>query len=448
MGGHGGEGGAGEGGQLFPTTGSAGGGGEGPCQNLECSVVECDGEAKTTVSGVVYDPAGRVPLYNVTVYIPNAPLSPIADGATCETCAANLSGDPIAATLTDTEGHFVLEDVPVGENIPLVIQVGKWRREFVLPSVEACVDTPTVDHEVRLPRNQAEGHIPLIALTTGGFDPLECLVRKMGIDDAEFTSEGGSGRIHLFHGREGGERFADTLNGGAAFTPANNLWDTLDGLMRYDVVLLACEGEQFPETKPPAALQAMHDYASAGGRIFASHWHNIWMEFGPTPWPELADWDFQSDPLEPFTSHIDTSFPKGAALSDWLVNVEASQTPGEIQVLDPQHSILTVNDQLTTRWAYSEAPHDPGVQYFTYNTPLIKADGTPEEPENQCGRVVYTDIHVSSGDYPGDSYPFPQGCITNELSAQEKVLMFMLFDLSACVTSDDEPPPPPQIEIQ
>jgi hypothetical protein len=419
-----GAGGNGDGGNIFTTSGSGT-----QCQGLECKQVACSGGATTSVSGVVYDPAGKTPLYNVVVYVPNAPLGELTDGASCDKCGSTLTGDPVVTALTDVQGKFVLENVPVGDNIPLVIQVGKWRRQITLPSVAECVDNPIIDASLtRLPKNSSEGNIPKIALATGGADPLECLLRKIGLEDSEFTNPDGTGRVNLFGGPGGTKTFA----AGGTFPVATELWANVDALMKYDIVLLACEGGQNTSQKPQAARQAMFDYASKGGRIFASHWHNYWLEAGPDPFPSTAEFNHQAD-LGDVTALIDTSFPKGQALSEWLVNVGASQKAGEIPIKDAQHTVDAVNDTVSKRWIYGNSPDS--VQYFTFNTPI------GVEEENQCGRVVFSDIHVSSGDTVNQA--FPGGCKTQDLSPQEKALLFMLFDLSACVQTDDAPPVPP-----
>ncbi|HRI70407.1 MAG TPA: carboxypeptidase regulatory-like domain-containing protein, partial [Polyangium sp.] len=74
--------------------------GSGPaCVNLECQQVKCEGGAKTTVTGKVLDPAGKTPLYNITVYVPNAPLQPLPEGASCDKCGSVLSGNPVVTAL-------------------------------------------------------------------------------------------------------------------------------------------------------------------------------------------------------------------------------------------------------------------------------------------------------------------------------------------------------------
>lgn len=418
------------------------------CRHLQCQQVPCEGGAKTTVSGTVFSPKGDVPLYNVVVYVPNAELADLPEGASCDTCDATLSGSPVVSTLTDTKGNFVLENVPVGENIPLVFQVGKWRRQITLAKVDKCVDTPTDPVSTRLPRNKSEGNLPKIALTTGGSDPLECLLRKIGIDDTEFTPEAGSGRVNLFTGVNGSKKYADKLNGGADLTPVESFWGTVDSLKKYDVVLLACEGTPVPTNKSPEALKAMAAYTALGGRVFASHWHGYWIHEGPDRFPETATFyaTEQADlPADGYTTLIDTSFPKGNDLADWLLNVKASTKRGELLIKGGQVSLISNNPELSYRWIYApkddtaKPPIPATTQYITFNTPV----GKPEA--EQCGRVVFSDIHVSFSGANGDvvGQPFPDGCKTSELSPQEKALLFMLFDLSACIQNDGDPPSPP-----
>jgi hypothetical protein len=160
-----------------------------------------------------------------------------------------------------------------------------------------------------------------------------------------------------------------------------------------------------------------------------SHWHNYWFEHGPAPWPAVATFNHQAD-LNDITASIDMSFPKGEALAHWLVNVNASTTLGQLPLVGAQHTIDRVGT--AQRWIYSTSPQS--VQYLSANTPI---DGS-----QACGRVVLSDIHVSTGaggdddDDSDPSKPFPTGCKTTVLSPQEKTLEFMLFDLSACVVPD------------
>jgi hypothetical protein len=76
---------------------------------------------------------------------------------------------------------------------------------------------------------------------------------------------------------------------------------------------------------------------------------------------------------------------------------------------------------------------------MTFNTPINPPKDDQGNPA-WCGRVVYSDFHVSASAVTSGNYP--QSCLMQELSPQEKALAFMLFDLSSCVQKDTEPPIP------
>jgi hypothetical protein len=440
------------------TGGVSGSGSGGPCRGLKCDQTTCtmgqctqmpcaDG-ASTTVSGVVYDPSGYVPLYNALVYVPNGPLPlpPMPEGASCAVCDLNAL-DSVTGTLTDTTGRFVLPDMPVGSDVPVVIQVGKWRRQITVPNVVRCVDTPlTNNQETRLPRTKAEGDIPRIAITTGGADSLECLLRRMGVDDSEFTSNIGQGRIHLYAGTESGtENFPTTmLDSGEALPHADTLWSTVDALDDYDLVVLSCEGDATEDEKPAGARQAIYDYTTLGGRLLASHWHHRWFSDGPDPWPDVATFADRENPQTPATATINTAFPKGQALAEWLVNVGAATTYGELTVVETRDNVQAVNPTYATEWARvnnENQSNSPAILNFRFDTPL------DVPPDMTCGRVGFTDVHVLvpydviAFDSPGD--PFPGHCAVRDLSPQEKLLEFMLFDLTSCAFQSALPFEPP-----
>ena len=435
----------------------------GSCTNLCLKQVTCppatDGAAiTTTVSGTVYDPADQVPLYNVVVYVPNAPLSPITHGATCDTCSSNLSGSPLVSTLTDYTGHFVLQNVPVTSSLPLVFQVGKWRRHITVPvTITACVDNPLTDKTLtRLPTKPAENNpdddIPYIALTTGGADALECLPMKIGIDVGQFNNGTSGGRVDLYQGN-GGAGMSGGLTSATSFWADNGSPGT-HPLNNYDMVMLGCEGGTYPNEKPLSALQAMQSYANVGGRVFGTHYHYYWIESSPAPWPGTATWNHAQQPNNQtnWPVLIDMTFPKGLAFADWMLANGGSSTLGTFNVAEARHDVDAVNGNPTTdpesiRWVYSN-PTMPSsgnpalVEYYSFNTPVFEG-GVPDGGV-QCGKVVFSDLHVASGNNPGGT--FPGNCVqTGGLTAQEKALEFLLFDLSSCVQNDSLPPPPPPV---
>ena len=127
---------------------------EPPCRGLECNQVWCGATGTTSLSGKVYDPSGTVPLYNAIVYVPNAALTPFTEGISCDKCGTTPSGAPIATALTDAKGDFTLKNVPVGVDVPVVVQIGRWRRKVVIPAgkVNKCGDAKLGAGTTRLPR--------------------------------------------------------------------------------------------------------------------------------------------------------------------------------------------------------------------------------------------------------------------------------------------------------
>jgi hypothetical protein len=443
------------------------------CVNLKCFQDPCSGAPmKTTLTGTVFDPAGKNPLYNAIVYVPNAPLAPVAEGLSCDTCGVVASGSPIAIAITAADGTFTLENVPAGVDVPLVIQLGKWRRSVVIPKVAACQSTAITDVELtRLPRNRAEGHIPRFAVATGGADPIECLLRKAGIDDAEFTLPSGDGRVHLFHASGGialatpdaGDADASDAFDGAT-PPASELWDSAATLEGYDAVMLPCEGGPYAEQKSEAARQAMLEYVNAGGRLFVTHFASSWLESGPAPLPSAVNWEHDDadrsdniNALPVIFGEVEIGFPKGKAFADWLAYVGASTDAGyaKLPLEAWRHDVGSVNKPPSQPWirADTRTGWPPGlappgarevIQHFTFNTPIEAGIGDAGEPL-QCGKVVFSDFHVSVAERV-EAEPFPRSCKDDPMTAQEKALEFMLFDLSSCIQKDDEPPPVPPLK--
>jgi hypothetical protein len=406
----------------------------------------------------VYAPNGTLPIYNALVYVPNAPLAPFPPELACDRCGALPSGEPVVSAVTDARGAFRLAKVPVGADIPVVIQVGKWRRQFVIPNVAACTETSVTDHDqTRLPRNRTEGDMPRIAITTGSCDNLVCLIPKLGIAPEEWGIEGDGKAVTFYRGYEiegdfdphKDDRFTGSL---ATRTDAAGLWGDYETLSRYDVAIFSCECGEFPENKSDVAYDVVTRYLAAGGRVFGTDFQYVW-------WQHSTDPDLVSAadvpgalpdgyPVGLSPIKLDTSFPKGKALADWLSIVEPQNVYGEVvssAVFDNFAGVTpgvaqvwgssAETDDMTVRVDHDRARIDP--RFITVNMPA----GAPVA--EQCGKAAHLDAHISEIS-PREFERFPDSCGA-ELANGEQVLAFFFFDLAACIQEDSKPVVPPPI---
>jgi hypothetical protein len=229
--------------------------------------------------------------------------------------------------------------------------------------------------------------------------------------------------------------------------------------------MLPCEG--VADTSDPAndgpaktalGKRNIRDYTTAGGRLFATHYSYTWLaplsgtntDGIAAAFPSVANWNLTApSPMNPYTLPFDagvvTTFPKGAAFADWLVEVEASSTRGAISLIETRHNVDSVNTGRAQAWITGfNTRHSGGgrsiVPHLTFNTPVdpppLPDGGTPV----QCGRAVFSSFHVSANAVDATKTSFPTICKDEPPSAQEKALIFMFFDLAACVQDDNKEP--------
>jgi hypothetical protein len=413
------------------------GGSSGPCVNLECQQVTCSG-GDTTLSGRVMDPSGQRPVYNVIVYVPNSTPLPFTRGPTCDQCGVLASGDPVTSTLTKPDGTFTLKHVPVGTNIPIVVQIGKWRHQDVVANIDACASNTVDPSRTKLPSKHGPvDDIPWMAIATGGCDPFECLLLDIGVDPSEMTDSTGSGHIQLFQGVGGSSISTSTPT-------AQALWASASQLGSYDMVVNACECAEHEEEKPQASLDNMYAYANGGGRLFTTHYHYYWMDptlvtpSASSPWKNTNQFIVDTDMPTPVIGTINQTFPKGAAFAQWLFGVGASSTLGVLEINDARNNSTGASPP-STEWITTSNGSTPALVHSTFNTPV----GVPDDM--QCGKVLYSDFHVVDSTValdPGATWPTE--CESVTITPQQAALEFMLFDLSSCIQDDgNEPVNPP-----
>jgi hypothetical protein len=400
------------------------------CIGTACQTTCANGQT-TSITGTVYAPNGTDPLPNVTVYIPTTSVDPFKPGVSCPISGSPPSGSPLVGTITNVNGGFTLVDVPVGSNIPLVIVSGRWRRQLTIPSTTACVNTVMPASFAAMPQNQTQGDIPKIAIATGAVDQVECVLLKVGINDSEFTDPTGTGRINFYLGSgTNGNLSAAGASIDAATPTQASLMENASTLNQYDVLMLPCQGTPIGDvvagTLGTQELANFINFANMGGRVYSSHYSYVWMQ-GNGVFDGVATWSPGIASITSGTATVNTSFTAGQTLSQWLSLpvIDAATSPGQM-ALDTLRVDTTGVIAPTQSWlSLNNAQYNNPTMQFVFDTPIAPSGQTI----NQCGRVLFNEYHVEGGS-SSPSTSFPSECPAGAMTPQEKLLEYMLFELT------------------
>jgi hypothetical protein len=285
---------------------------------------------------------------------------------------------------------------------------------------------------------------------------MECVFEKMGISAAEFGNPGdgsASERVHLYRGGSMGSPSGARIDDD---TPHDSeLYSDPARLHNYDMVVADCEGPGWDSgfNQRDSDGANVLDYLNRGGRMFASHLSFSWLnDNGSAAYDPDDPYATGVGPAATWVNGAVTSPDEGTGIvslgepaassridnfAEWMVSENVTTAPDyEFDIEEPRSQAGALGE-FAEQFVHCDggdcADQYVRVQQFSFNTPY----GAPDEAA--CGRVAYSGFHVSVGN--AGSVTFPNHC-SGDLTDQEKVLLYMLFDLGACVGLDPPGAPP------
>ena len=423
---------SGSGGAGNPGDGDAGG--SGGSDGGATAENECPGGTSTTLAGRVVAPNGVDPIPFARVYVPSQ-LTPFPDGVSCDVCS-DATGSALVSTVTAVDGTFTLGPIPTregqppGETIQLVAQKGRFRKVETVAIDTPCGANGSADQVHALPgKNAGDDTVPRIAVVTGQYDVMECVLRELGMEPGSFD---------LYNGIK-------SLIGGTPGVEGqfNALLGDLDRMKQYNVIFINCSDNDFESQLGNAAVRANIDaYVSAGGRLYVTDWSYDYLEQVPSLAPVI---DFAPSPsgdapesrngaavgkggIETDASVLDDDMASWLAAVEEVTGDELISDEGKVHI---EHFLVDWAMQLqvparTESKVWLEGPVSGGG--LSGVKPL-----TTTYDHAECGRVLYSSYHTAGGhrSFPTDS--FPGYCGSQRLSPQERVLLYLILHVADCI---------------
>lgn len=421
-----------------------GGGGFGPdsgppgCQGAGCFNY-CPNGTQTTLSGVVTAPNGIDPVPGAVVYVPYG-INEFPPTVQCEVCN-QITDQAVVSTTTAYDGSFTLGPVPTvespipGDTISIVVQKGRFRRVVDVPIQSWCNPNTGADALFRLPgRTNGYDTVPKIAVATGDYDIMECVLLKLGLEVGTFD---------LYDAEYGGFGTPSTLPG----------FDTLlnDAAMMksYNIIFINCTSNTWENLLSSATVRGnIEDYVASGGRLYVTDWSYDFVE-QIEPWSPLIDFGPGSsggtpEPMDEAAIGDDGITTEATVLdpglAQWLGAVEARTGEEIISASNQVH----IEDFLSGWVMQYMVPANTQNNTMVWLTGQVTGSGLSGElpltttfDYETCGRVLYSSYHTRGRDGIGFDTTFPAYCPTGEpLTPQERVLEYLILHIADCIIVD------------
>ena len=386
---------------------------------------QCTGR-EATITGTVFAPNGIDPVPGATIFVPSEIPELFAQGVRCEVCGTIGNGTANWWTTTSAaDGTFSLEGVCPGKR-QLVFQNGRFRRLLHI-TVDDNQTVQLTAEQSRLPRQAAEfNHIdavPRIAVATGDYDKMECVLRRMGLADEAFD---------LYH--------ATALYGDPHKPkppPFIDLVNDLEKMKTYNIIFINCTDNTYEDQLRLQTVRNNIDaYVRSGGRLYVTDWSYDWIE-QITSMSDFIDFEpgLSASGPEPFdwasigAGGLDLRATiKDTGLNQWLQNFPGTVTTGKARI---QHfargwAVMHSIGEETKLWV--EGPVSSELGGISNELRPLTVSFNFEN----CGKIVFSSYHTEGRDEFDRKVDYPDYCDANA-SPQDRILEYLIFDIANCI---------------
>ena len=398
------------------------------CKGRTCQVPKCPDGSPTEIVGKVFAGNGADPVPAAAVFIPVFDLPEFPSSLGCDLC--NDIPVSVASTQTDFDGSFRLRYTPSGSQ-PVVVRLGRFQRVVtmdIVPCTENTIpaDPGTSGKGVRLPRKTGElssqDNLPRIAVASGDYDQIECVLKRIGIDE-----------VDLFNGRSPGATNPPTI------AELSTLLTDEKRLLRYNILIINCTDNQYQSLLSQSGVKAtLEKFVRSGGRLYVTDWAYDVIEQVPQFSPYIC-FEPQSLPGPAMCM----ANPERATAAD-------SRNPygGKNKVLDPQMvkwlqqfpGTINPNNEVDIGYSFvivNSTSADPKTMTKTWvqgPTPVGTRAQTVTFDYNSCGRVHFSTYNTEPDGVVNESTRWPNSCKGN-FTPQERLLEYLFFNIASCVNA-------------